>query len=122
MPIGASVTEAELADLSFPSTPLERACHMADRICKLVEVDRLAAANALQKVLDPELVLQIVLVEQGTAEQVEVPSDRPTGPIRCGSFAIHTAPGLSPACSAIRLVLVNSRTRPPEGGLVAGAA
>ena len=46
--------------------------HVADRVREPAVVDLRAGADALQKVLDAQLVLEIVLVEQGVAQEVEV--------------------------------------------------
>ena len=71
----------ERASSAFPAPQSQRTGHVAVRIAKLAEVDIVPGLDALQKVIDAQFVLEVVLVEQRVSEEVEVPANRSFGAI-----------------------------------------
>src|SRR4029079_11392591 len=71
-----------LTGATRPLEPGHPPAQVAGGILELVRARRLAGLDALQQVPDPRLVLQVVLVEQGALEKVDVAA---SGPARSGS-------------------------------------
>ena len=67
----------KLTGLALLLEPLQRTHHVASRVRQLISVDRLSGAEALEQVLNAQLVLEVVLVEQGVPEQVEITARGP---------------------------------------------
>ena len=66
------VTRWMLAAQPFEAQPAERHRHVAGRVCEHAGVGGLAGADTLHEVFDPQLVFDVVLVEQRPLQEVEV--------------------------------------------------
>ena len=65
------------ARATFLDQPLPLELHLADRVAELGPVGHLPELDAAREVLEPELVVEVELVEQRGGEQVEVPVGGP---------------------------------------------
>jgi hypothetical protein len=83
--VGKRLPSASRADLStrqLAGMPLilelaERPGHVSDRVCQLLDVWGSSSIDVLKKVLDAQLVLQVVLVQERVTEQIEIAASRP---------------------------------------------